>query len=261
MKSAPDKVAKSGTSAQLVMADAQATMHSALTVRELVAENPRRAHVFERWGIPYCCCNGGATLDEACRERGAVESEVAAALRECDAVSAHPHQTVVFWEYAPLEELVRHIETEHRESVIETLARTSYLIDRVAEQHGEIYSELWELQALFEEFKAQAETHLERERGVLFPLLRHLDDAPSWPHFQGNLVEAVRTLRAEIQFLSDVLARMRAWTHEFTPPLTACNTYRVMLDALGQLEAELREDLLPEEELLFTRALALEKRT
>jgi regulator of cell morphogenesis and NO signaling len=36
------------------------------TVGELAAENPAATRVFEELGIDYCC-NGGNTLEQACR--------------------------------------------------------------------------------------------------------------------------------------------------------------------------------------------------
>jgi iron-sulfur cluster repair protein YtfE (RIC family) len=51
------------------------------------------------------------------------------------------------------------------------------------------------------------------------------------------------------------LASLRKWTEDFAAPTTACNTYRVLLDALEELDIELASDLNPEEEMLFARVL------
>jgi regulator of cell morphogenesis and NO signaling len=234
--------------AQLQIDGAVATLSGAPTVRDLVAEKPRRARVFEKWGIPYCCCIGDTTLIQACRSRGVSPEVVAAEIAACDNDVFVARHSLDYWRSLPSVELVRHLQNDHFPQVRGNLARASYLVDRVAMKHGEIYPELWELQALFEEFKTQLENHLARQERSLFPLVKWLATAD-----KTRAHNVIRVLRGELQFLAESLSTMRAWTQEFTAPATACNTYRVMIETLGELEEELSDDLHPEEELLFAR--------
>lgn len=236
--------------AQLTINGAQATLQTLPTVRELVSEKPRRARVFEKWGIPYCCCGGDKPLIEACHVHSIEPNEVLADLRAADSVPPVPRHALVFWQEAPLPNLAWHIEAEHMPFVRGSLARVSYLTDRVAQKHGELYPELWELQALFEEFKSECEEHFAHQRNRLFPLIKHLPLTD-----KVHLQSVVQNLRLELTDLQTMLQTLREWTWHFAAPATACNTYRVLLDALDELAVELASDLNPEEEMLFARVL------
>lgn len=236
--------------AQLVMDGTQVKLQTLPTVRELVAEKPRRARVFEKWGISYCCCIGDASLIEACHRLEVEPKEVLADLRASDSVPPVPRHALIFWQDAPLNHLAWHIESEHLPFVRSSLARVSYLAARVAQKHGEIYPELWELQALFEEFKTECEKHFAHQENALFPLIKHRPVVES-----AHLQSVVGNLRDELHFLQATLQTLRDWMAAFAAPATACNTYRVLLDALDELAIELSSDLNPEEELLFARML------
>ena len=51
---------------------------------------------------------------------------------------------------------------------------------------------------------------------------------------------------------------MNELTAGFEPPDDACNTYRVMLDALAQLQRDTHQHVHKENNILFPRALELE---
>ena len=159
-------------------------------MHELVAENPRRAHVFERLGVPYCCDNL-TTLPMACAQRGLDSAEVLEELRACDS-SSSPTQGLSG--------------EEKRRWLLSALERAGNLVDRVASHHGQPFPELWQLETLFAQCRADLEKHLTGE-------------AQEFPRLQAAL-DAVCSSAAKIA------------------PATACNTYRVMEDALRELRDE-----------------------
>jgi regulator of cell morphogenesis and NO signaling len=55
------------------------------------------------------------------------------------------------------------------------------------------------------------------------------------------------------------LAQLRHLTENFTPPDWACNTYRVMLNALATFEQDMHQHVHKENNVLFPRAIALEQ--
>jgi regulator of cell morphogenesis and NO signaling len=58
----------------------------------------------------------------------------------------------------------------------------------------------------------------------------------------------------------EALQRMRDLTDGFTPPEGACNTYRAMLDALTELERDMHQHVHKENNVLFPRASAAQRR-
>jgi regulator of cell morphogenesis and NO signaling len=54
------------------------------------------------------------------------------------------------------------------------------------------------------------------------------------------------------------LERVRTLTAGYTPPPSACNSYRAMLDGLETLERDLHRHIHEENNILFPRAIELE---
>jgi regulator of cell morphogenesis and NO signaling len=50
------------------------------TLAELVNEDPRRAAVFQKWGLDFCC-GGKQSLQTACRQAGISEAVVVGELQ------------------------------------------------------------------------------------------------------------------------------------------------------------------------------------
>ena len=67
------------------------------TVAELVRLNPRRARVFDRFGID-CRCGANIPLARACQEAGVSIGEICDELDECDALVIFSHE--VDWSVA-----------------------------------------------------------------------------------------------------------------------------------------------------------------
>jgi regulator of cell morphogenesis and NO signaling len=58
----------------------------------------------------------------------------------------------------------------------------------------------------------------------------------------------------------DALAEIRELTSDFNPPAYACATVRALYDGLKSLEQDLHVHIHLENNILFPRAIALEKR-
>jgi regulator of cell morphogenesis and NO signaling len=56
------------------------------------------------------------------------------------------------------------------------------------------------------------------------------------------------------------LQRIRALTDGYTPPSDACASYRVLLEGLAELEADLHRHIHKENNILFPQASELEAR-
>ena len=63
----------------------------------------------------------------------------------------------------------------------------------------------------------------------------------------------------EHQFVGDAMAEMRALTGDFTAPDDACATYRVCLQELASFEDDLHAHVHLENNILFPRALEIER--
>jgi regulator of cell morphogenesis and NO signaling len=206
-------------------------------------------------GIDYCC-GGKKTLEAAC----AVKSlDLPVVVRELEAVDAAGANTETDWTQAPLSQLADHIVATHHDYLRRELPRLEFLTDKVARAHGERHPELHQVRDIFAEFKAELDSHMVKEEHILFPMCRKLDTATEMPSFHcGSIANPIRVMESEHDSAGDALAALRELTHDFTPPADACNTYRVMLDSLRMLEADMHQHVHKENNILFPRAVATE---
>lgn len=231
------------------------TMHD--TIGRLVAEQPGRSKIFEHWGLDYCC-GGKQTLEAACTEKGLNPADLLVELREGDAVTSG-FQTD--WLLAPVGDLADHIIRTHHDYLRTALPRLTQLTEKVRSAHGERHIELIELADIFAAFRYGLEQHMEKEERVLFPLIKQLAQGITSSEFHcGSVNNPVHVMEREHEEAGEALVRMRVLTNDFTAPADACNTYRAMLDALTELEADMHRHVHKENSILFPRACALEAR-
>lgn len=227
------------------------------TVGQLVVERPDRARVFEAFGLDYCC-GGKRTILDACAEKGIDPSALLEALQVHDLTT--PRSEELDWSRAGLGEIVDHILITHHEYLRRELPRIEAMAEKVALVHGERHPEMVEVYKLFERFKPEQELHMAKEEGVLFPMCKLLDTAIEVPRTfcAGTLRHPIEAMEREHAMAGNDLAEMRRLTNGFTPPEDACNTFRVLLASLADLEVDMHLHIHKENNILFPKALAKE---
>ena len=237
------------------------------TVAHLLADQPTRATVFERWGIDYTA-DREQSLAEACGRAGVEPETVLHELDECS--SGRSTKTHDDCAELTLSELIDHIEAVHHRYLATALERLRYLVNRVCEAHAETHPELIELKRVFGEFRDEMERHAESEETIIFPLIRKLErarPAPANPRSGSSrrMVSPFRLVKlaSEVMDLEhknamDGLERMRELTSYYWSPEDACGTCLAMLDALAELETDLKIHTFKEHTILFPRAVRLE---
>jgi regulator of cell morphogenesis and NO signaling len=229
-------------------------MDSTLTVGSLVTDRPSRAAVFEKHGIDYCC--GGETpLAEACRARSLDPAAVIADLEASD--GEHRAEAEPRYADMSLAELTDHIEATHHAYLRTALPRLAGLTEKVAEAHGANHPEVVELKTAYHNFHMVLNQHMAKEEAVLLPILRGMAVRAGDLHC-GRVGNPIRVMMMEHDDAAADLARFRSLTGRYAPPGDACNTFRVMLRALEELEADLHRHVHLENNLLFPKALAVE---
>ena len=152
-----------------------------------------------------------------------------------------------------------HIEATHHALLRQELPRLKGLIDKVAAAHGDSHPELGELRQVFAALQAELEPHMFKEEQILFPAIRQLEQAAQQPNFPfGTVANPIRMMEHEHDTAGSALAKIRELTHHFQPPDDACNTYRVMLEALHALEQDMHQHIHKENNILFPRSQQLE---
>jgi regulator of cell morphogenesis and NO signaling len=232
-------------------------------VGEIVAEDYGRAAVLRRFGIDFCC-GGGRPLGEACAARHADPEEVTAAL------AAHDARSTRAGDAAPADpaDLVDHIERVHHAWVRENLPALLHFTSRVAKVHGDGWPELRTIAERTHELAVEMEDHMVDEEENLFPLIRsaHRDGgrgtdtaaALSAAALSAAALSAAALpasafveLEAEHEHAGALMRELRELTSGFTPPASACATWKAAYAKLEEFEADLHRHVHLENNVLF----------
>jgi regulator of cell morphogenesis and NO signaling len=103
-----------------------------------------------------------------------------------------------------------------------------------------------------------------KEEHILFPYIDALAAAsraggrlPSSPF--GTILNPIGMMEAEHRHAGDQLETLRRLTDAYTPPADGCTTYRLCYEELARFEADLHRHVHLENNVLFPRAVELER--
>ena len=212
------------------------------TLEEIVTANPKAADVFVRRGLDFCC-HGQRTLGEACREAGLDPGAVAAELAGAGADTPVEDG----WSTRPLAELVDHIIERYHDALRRDLPILVALARKVERVHAAKPTRPAGLTAHLERVHGAVVSHLDKEEGILFPLIRAGRGATAYM--------PIRVMMQEHEDHGENLRRTRELTNGLTAPPEACPSWRELYRGLSQLEAELMQHIHLENYVLFPRAL------
>lgn len=230
------------------------------TVGQIVARDIRAAEVFKRLDIDFCC-NGKRTLLEACERAGVSVDTVIEKLAHLGAAERLPSERFDTWN---LEFLTDYIVNVHHRYLYENLPFTEELVHKVAYKHGDRYPSLRAVQQTFDALKAELLNHLQKEEMALFPFIRQMVQTrsllrPGTDGRSATIQGPVTCMEHEHDDAGTLLFQIRALTSDYEPPVDACNSHRLMLAKLAELEADLMQHIHLENNILFPKALQLEK--
>ncbi len=160
-----------------------------------------------------------------------------------------------------LSDLAGQIECTHHAFLNAELPRIMALVEKVSIVHGSKDSRLGEILDIVVALTQEMLRHMMKEESILFPMIRSLDAAETKPKFHcGSLANPIRQMQLEHRETKAAMARLRELTEGYSVPAWACGTYRAMLEGLSKLDQELEEHIAKEDEELFPRVLAAERK-
>jgi regulator of cell morphogenesis and NO signaling len=234
------------------------------TVGEVAAAYPSTVRVFEQYHVDYCC-GGNRSIAEACAKKNIAVNDLIASLNRAWNEAQSPTSNVQDWTKTGLTELIDYILETHHQYLYSELPRLHQMLSKVIRVHGAGHPEsLIPLGRTFEALEAELEGHLLKEERVLFPLIKGTEAAKeknvSPPEFGcGPVDNPIQVMKHEHDNAGNALLEMRRLTNDYTPPEDACNTYRALFHGLLELESERHQHIHLENNILFPRAITLEK--
>jgi regulator of cell morphogenesis and NO signaling len=232
------------------------------TVRDWALDHPEATRVFEKVGIDYCC-GGGKSLEEACAAANLSVDAVIDSL-ELAEEEARAKQKDRNWQREPLAELVAQITGTHHKFTREEIARLGPLFDKVVSVHGKNHPELQHVRAAFRELAQELTMHMMKEETVLFPYIVRMEESviqrePVPPPPFGSVQNPVSMMMHEHDSAGEALRTMRQASAGYAAPGDACISYQTLYKALGDFEKDLHLHIHLENNILFPRAIDMER--
>jgi len=228
------------------------------TIGELVAEDYRRAEVFKKFGLDFCC-GGGRSVTDSCKKHHLDETALIKALEEIEKESTSPEQDYNKWN---ADVLVEHIIKVHHTYVESNIPLIREFSQKVAKVHGGANPEEIEIAELFDALSLDLLMHMKKEEMILFPYIKLLandNGLHQQPPF-GTVANPIRMMENEHEIAGDLMKEIRKLSNDYTPPAHACNTYRVLYAKLDEFESDLHQHIHLENNILFPKALQLEQK-
>jgi len=233
---------------------------STQTIREIVTQHPSSAKVFHRFDIDLCL-QADLSLEGACQELQLSVDQVLEKLADSEAKeSGGPALDPAT---LPLARLIQHIVRIHHHCVRQELPRLAEMASKVAATRGDRAPELAKVAELIEKLRREMYAHIQKEEQVLFPFISQMDREsmvaypPSHACFR-SVSHPIFMMEQEHESTDHVVAELIRLTNHFEPPSWACPTHVALFAGLHDFEADLRQHVHLENDVLFPRSIQLE---
>jgi regulator of cell morphogenesis and NO signaling len=230
------------------------------SVGEVVKLNFKTASVFQENNIDFCC-GGDKTISEACTNVGLdtyqLIGQLETIVEQIDADSQYINDL-------SLEELSNYIVKRHHKYVHESIPPLKKNLEKVCQRHGEHHPQLFQINELFKGSAGELTMHMQKEELMLFPFIRRMElssvNGSPLPHSPfGPVSNPIAMMLAEHQVEGDRFDQISKLTDNYKIPEDACITYEITLRQLRDFENDLHRHIHLENNILFPKAIELEK--
>jgi regulator of cell morphogenesis and NO signaling len=227
------------------------------TLADLVSRNSQIASIFEKYDLDFCC-RGKLKLGDAVKDDnklGSISEEINLLL------NSHTQPPINFTSLT-LTELADYIVEKHHRYVKEMMPLILQHLEKVANKHGSNFPEMKEVDLLFREVNNELGQHMLKEELILFPRIRMLDKLyrrneilTESPGIEGP----VAVMEDEHERAGELMDRIKKITNHYVAPEIACLTIQLSLEELRKFEMDLHKHVHLENNILFPKAIALQK--
>lgn len=230
------------------------------TLGQLAAKDLRKAQVFKKYGLDFCC-GGKKTVKQACAEKGLDVTKVEQELQQADRVPASRPLPYNEWS---LDFLADYIINTHHSYVRKNLPDIKAYAEKVMRVHGSRHPELIQVHQLVEEINTELTAHLTKEENILFPYIKELvavqkKTQPLHTAHFGSVQNPINLMEAEHELVGKNLDDIRNLTNNYLLPEDACASYSLLYRMLDEFEDDLHLHIHLENNILFPKAAELEK--
>ena len=234
-------------------------MNTETQIGDIVASDYRSASVFRKYGIDFCC-GGGKMLGAVCESKGLNPQQILSDLMALEK-EAMPGDNYKEWS---LSRLTDHIIEKHHLYTRSVITDLKHYLKKVARVHGDHNPELKRILSNFEWLAAELTDHMQKEELILFPYIKRMETCEEKgerlaPPSFGTIQNPIRMMESEHDTAGDYLKVINQLSNDYSLPEHACNTYIVSFKLLEEFERDLHKHIHLENNILFPRAIELEK--
>jgi len=235
-------------------------INTELTIGEMVADDFRKAEVFKKFNIDFCC-GGKKTVTQACNDKKIDYMEVEMALNKIDSQTSSSQHNFTEWK---LDFLIDYILNTHHEYVKNSIPVLLEYTRKVAKVHGAAHPEVISIANSFYEASDELIGHMYKEENILFPYIKELvtlkdKQAISSNCNFGTVQNPINVMEAEHETVGDIFKKIKELSNNYTPPQGACTTYKVAFLKLKEFEDDLHQHIHLENNILFPKSIELER--
>lgn len=229
------------------------------TVAELVTQDFKKAEIFKRHNIDFCC-GGKKTLHEVCAQKNIDFDTLKKELLQSEEKKLDSEQNFNDWD---LNSLIDYIIDTHHVYVRESSPILNEFSNKVARVHGELHPEVVKINQLLNTLTQEMESHMKKEEIILFPYIKQLletvkENNPEMTPPLQTVENPIRAMEEEHKAAGDSMSEIRNLSSNYTPPENACNTYKALYFKLKEFEEDLHKHIHLENNILFPKAIKLE---
>ena len=223
------------------------------TLASIVTSHHQVVPVLEKYHLDFCC-KGKRTLSEACKEKGL---SLEAILQELE-ISTASENTRLAVSDMNADQLIGYILLQHHFYVKQTMPIIINHLEKVVNKHGENFPYMVEVLNLFLIINEEMLSHMYKEENILFPRIKQvaaefaIDEKTSYsPDYING---PISVMEQEHDHAGTILYTIRELTNTYTPPESACTTFKVVLSELKEFEEDLHRHVHLENNILFPLA-------
>lgn len=231
-------------------------------VSDIVRNDYRTADVFKKWGIGYCC-GGNRSLEEVCQAQKLDLQRIEWELSEAKKSIVIDNR--LQFDSWPTEFLADYIVNIHHAFARREIPVLQAQLIQFVQGHKRKYPELAVVEDLFNDLASELLAHMDVEETYVFRYMKQIAHMHSRKETYGKLfvrnlskpLEAI--LNGEHRRISVLLIALREATQHYHFPDDACTNYQVIFRRLKALDDDLTLHKHLENNLLYARALQMEK--
>lgn len=214
------------------------TIDPSQAIGQIAINLPGATAIFRRLKLDFCC-GGQKSLSFAAKEKSLDLASVVAELSTLQRESTSNACALPTDQLIDL--IISRFHETHRKQLPE-LVRMAARVEAVHREHPDVPKGL---AAFLEETESELVSHMAKEEQVLFPMMKR-GGSP--------MIEApIDVMRHEHISHGERLETFERLTNGFTPPSSACNTWRALFNGLAALHDDLIEHVHLENNVLFPR--------